>query len=205
MMIDLKLFCAKYDDCSKTPPLSDPWTVNGNTYACDGHMIIRVEARPEVTRGLPEILKDGFHKLRWYQPGQETTPFPTYEPIKKKRCPYCDGTGKAQTCPECQGEGTVEFNNGYHDYEFDCRSCDGDGVVACYGDGSPCPRCHGDKVLAVDHYESVYIGDCRLAKGLLDKIKDLPGVFLGPTTGIKDGMVPFVFEGGDGVLMCMTK
>lgn len=207
-MVDIKNFCAKYADSKEPHPLSEPWTCNGKTYSCDGHMIIRVDALAEVTRGLPEILEksDGFKKLQWIQPGQDLTQFPLYEPQKKEKCRTCKGSGKAATCPECDGDGCIEFDSGYHNYTWDCRTCDGEGVVATIAESkSICPNCMGSCEKPVDPFEYVDVGDVRLAKALLDKIKDLPGVCLGKTVGVENKQVPFIFDGGDGVLMCMEK
>ena len=57
----------------------------------------------------------------------------------------------------------------------------------------------------VQEFPYVDIGDIRLGIRLLDKIKDLPGVRLGPVDGADRKQVVFCFDGGDGILMAMQK
>lgn len=55
-----------------------------------------------------------------------------------------------------------------------------------------CENCNGTGVVPKDHYEHVDIGNVRLGKILLDKIKDLPDIMLGPVDSEKE---PVGFKG----------
>jgi len=196
--MDLTSFCSLDREM---PTFSKPFSHGDFTYASDGRMIIRVPRIPEISSAKPDALK--LEKLGFPADGECVTEFPEYEALERHKCPICKGYGKVEECPECDGEGSVEFDNGYHMYSADCKSCGGRGAVS--GGNEKCSNCNGTGRSYADGWAHVDIGDVRLSARLLDKIKDLPNVKLGPVDGAERKMVAFSFDGGDGVLMGMVK
>lgn len=197
--IDITGFCDKENSF-----LNEPFNLNNWTIASNGHMAIRVPLRDDVKRGIPQqITEEMILSLAWHKDGEETTKFTDYEPQKLKACKTCKGTGRSVVCRECDGEGVVEWNNSYHSYDAECRSCHGNGRTPDLD--VFCADCDGTGKIPEDMYEHVDIGDVRLSKKLLEKIKNLPGVKLGKTVGVENHSVAFLFDGGDGILMCLNK
>ena len=193
--MDLTRFCD-----SETQWLSKPFNHDGYTFASNGHMLIRVPLRDDVVDTVPSQIT--MSKLP-FDCEVYPTKFPEYKPQAMKKCPACDGRKSVSTCPECDGKGEVILDSGFNGYECDCKTCNGDGYVP--GDERKCEGCDGTGITYVDNYPFVDIGDVRLNIKLLDKIKDLPGIILGPVDGGYRRMVHFRFDGGDGILMVMNK
>jgi len=195
--MNLQDFCAK--DEQKQNRLSKPFSHGKYSFASDGHMLIRVPRLLEVTKGLPDFMESKFTE---FVTGDCLTPIPDYEQEKKK-CSICRGTGKVEECPECKGIGEVYFQNIYNDYEFECLTCNGHGEVS--GGKNACEECEGTGQVYADRWAGIDIGNKRIGLRLLDKIKELPGVMLGNCSGDDKAPVMFRFDGGDGLLMPMTK
>jgi hypothetical protein len=66
--------------------------------------------------------------------------FPERTPMK---CGTCKGLGRFNVCEECNGIGTVNWYSDKHNYEADCKDCDGDGRNACASGENECGECNG--------------------------------------------------------------
>lgn len=104
-------------------------------------------------------------------------------------CEKCKGTGKINKCPECHGDGYVEFENDHNHYEFDCQTCGGNPAMEF-----ECDEYH--KVTPVNFFGE-FVNPEFLNNALnLDNARFLP-----PSANFID----FVFDGGFGRIMTMTK
>lgn len=107
-MIELEVFC------DPDRPKLRPWSVDGHTYATDGHICIRVARREDV----PER-DDAPDAARFFAdpPAEGLVPLPSIEMPKPTltRCEECDGSGYKHDCPDCGCE---------------CAYCDGKGQLA---------------------------------------------------------------------------
>jgi hypothetical protein len=111
MSVDLELFC---DPTRREPggrDLSVPFSLNGHTYATNGHIIVRVAQRPAVpeNKEAPNIEK--LERLPWDFSRVKFGPLPECGPLDDK-CLACAGTGHEHRCPDCRCE---------------CKFCDGSG------------------------------------------------------------------------------
>lgn len=194
-MVDLERFCSTD---KPAPHLNKPFSDGAFSYACDGHLILRVPLREDVTKKRPEQIK--LNRMFFGNNGQEYGPLPDYEPLEKEKCESCKGSGVCSVCDECAGAGDLDFESERNTYCVECKSCRGRGSIA--GGTEQCDRCGGDGEVLANEWEFVDIGDDELglALGLLEKIKELPRVKLG-TLDKKAGYVPFIFDGGDGLIM----
>ena len=192
--IDLQVFC-RSSDKSFAVPFSNEFY----TYATNGHIIVRVDRRQEMTGKQDKVRPEAIsftpqHDGEWRQ-------LPDYSAAPKKKCRVCDGRGKVLVCPECGGEGEVVLSNDWHEYEAECKSCYGDGWLAGIESEKlvVCERCAGSG--EVYGKEGTKIGGSMVALCLLDKLKTLPEVevFLPELKG----MINFRFAGGCGALMTL--
>jgi predicted RNA-binding Zn-ribbon protein involved in translation (DUF1610 family) len=126
-MIDIMKFCSKKARRDKT---NKPFTVDGFTYATNGHLVVKV----------PEMLE--FKDNGNSGPGRATTmkewtadvaewfPCPVITEILDEPCKVCGGIGRAFVCPECDFAGMVELKTKFSDYESQqCETCGGYGQV----------------------------------------------------------------------------
>ena len=95
---------------------------------------------------------------------------PAYN-CKKIECPRCKGHGKSyfKNCNECDGDGNVTFENKYHDYEFECKSCNSDGGEYIAGGNHVCDLCYGNGK-TYDRNDFVEIGESRFNPVFIDMI-----------------------------------
>jgi hypothetical protein len=105
-MIDLGQFCCP-DECEPGRDLSVPFSLNGHTYATNGHICVRVPRRPDIPENKeapnPENLEWDFSRMKF-------GPLP--EGPLREQCRMCDGRGYEHDCPDCRRE---------------CEHCDGIG------------------------------------------------------------------------------
>ncbi|MFA5922347.1 MAG: hypothetical protein WC856_13810 [Methylococcaceae bacterium] len=147
MSLNIKLFCDPDD--SRTY-LSRPFQLNGRTIACNGHILLSMpehgdyEQCPDeyVAKLLPAIEKA--RNVVDFVPLPDNLVFP-----ETKDCPYCLGIGKSsrKDCQECEGAGEVYWNSSFHDYEAECQTCDGDGIIITVGGEQTCSGCMGTGVV----------------------------------------------------------
>lgn len=196
-MIDLSPFCGSFVD----DKFASPFGVGDFTYATDGHIIARV---PFVvgTEREPPVKIDGLQ----FSPAHEGTwqQIPDYEPPELRQCPQCQGHKKCAACEDCHGQGEVSFSIGRHEYECECKECDGTGFVP--GGETPCDCCHAVGSVYKDHHAGLILEGAKLSLKLLDKIKSLPEaqIFL-PALNPAKGWVHFRFDGGVGFAMVMMQ
>ena len=199
-MINLQSFCAT--DIDDGNPLSSPFSDNTHSYACNGHMIIRVKRVDAVTLTVPREINIEKIFSSFNLTTDLRNDFPKYPDPEKRKCDDCKGTTFSRACYECEdGEGIVHFENIFNSYELECKTCRGNGYVS--GGKKHCSFCGGAGEVYVNEYDFVDFGEKGVSIKLLDKIKNLPGVRVGEMN--INHMVPFFFSGGDGVLMGMYK
>lgn len=197
----LEDFCADKNDPRYF--LHVPWTWENYSYATNGHIAIRVPALAEYpvaetdkkihTQTLPQMFIEA-HANRNMQL------LPAYDKPALPPCPTCQGSGYSQECDECEGEGEVEFENTYNRYHFECRSCDGDGDIL--GGKEACKYCNGS---GKQKDVAIKCGPVFLNFLYLELIETLPGLRIDCSLPDNDtkNPVPFVFDGGEGLLMTM--
>ena len=176
-----------------------PMNQHGYTFATDGHVLIAVPELEEYKDNecVPDF-KQFLHNKECHGPWLPVVdPYPSLETIP---CTFCNGTGQLDECPECDGSGEVGFDNDYNEYEFECKTCDGDGKVT-----GKCERCDGlGKVY--DQKTGMDIGRQRFQPKLLHKISTLPGIEICVDFAKETYIAaPIRFEGGWGLIMPMMK
>lgn len=143
-MIDLTPFCGKDDDRWY---LNAPFSEGEFTYATNGHILIRVARRDDITSE-PEQMMNRCAKL--FAEAAPTPPIaiPEIPPIVEGDCDCCNGAGSHER--EC-GTG-----------DYDCDDCAGTGRVM---------KEPGDS-----WYPQIDVGDAAFAPNYLRLIKSLPNV-----------------------------
>lgn len=203
-MINLINFCSKEDPVFAAESMKEPFSDEKYTYATNGSYIIRVP--------LVEEYKDNRAGFDWSAiqfPDDHTDPspyvrVPDFRIPEQVSCGTCLGLGTVNPCPDCDEDGGITFQKGFHDYECECKECDGQGYVK--GDKLSCPFCDGEGFnykFEYEEEEGIEVGDHYLSKALLLKLRNLPLFAIRKyQTGVMNGCVAhFVFFGGDGMLM----
>ncbi len=191
--IDLKKFCGP----DVNHQLREPFSEGAYTYATNGRFLIRVPRIPEITATRPDCVK--LEKLVFGVSEKNYKPLLAYPEPKKERCGICKGSGRSTECEECEGEGLIEWSTSCNEYEAECKSCHGDGRVS--GSDELCPYCDGSGEIYGDRFCFVPVSKDRgLNIPLLEKLKTLEGLLLGELNK-NDSLIPFSFNGGDGVVM----
>jgi hypothetical protein len=110
MSVDLNLFC----DLERRRPGSDlsvPFSLNGHSYATNGHICVRVPRRPDIPENKEAPHVD--ERLPWDFSRVKFGPLPEPEYLPDQ-CGWCDGRGYQHKCPDCRCE---------------CKYCDGSGLL----------------------------------------------------------------------------
>jgi len=98
-MIDLQPFCGTDETRFY---LMKPFTRDGHTYATNGHIMVRVEPRPEIPDAEKPFNQDrpleGIEAAKFFRPSFELPP----APAAKGPCTACDGRGYDHDCPDCE-------------------------------------------------------------------------------------------------------
>ena len=156
MSLDIEHF---YDPNDSRSYLTRPFDLNGRTVACNGHIFVSMPERGNYEQ-CPEEYAAKFSPLIIKSLAGEFVPPPVNLVFPEtKDCPYCLGVGKSsqKNCLECEGEGSVFWNSGFNDYEAECQTCDGDGVIITVGGDQTCSGCMGTgKVYALDSHVEVF-------------------------------------------------
>ena len=191
----LKLFSAG----ESRPITAQPWSLGEFSYASDGRILVRVtrlDDVPENDKAPPvaDYFKRDFALCVNPPPD---LPFIVWD-----------------ECSDCGGKGTIPANS-------PCKTCDGDGYRTCdLGHDHDCDDCKGRGTVADPKGPAITCEECD-GKGRWEK-----GVCLAPVDGFglnsiyvrkivthltgvrfasmdQDNPVPFIFDGGCGVLMPM--
>lgn len=119
-------------------------------------------------------------------------------------CKVCKGSGKPITkpCPECHGEGLVFFENYHNDYEFECMSCEGLGIMTTSDLAGDCGHCSGTGK-QYDEEGTVDAFDMHFNPKLVELFINAPDLQVAPD---HDGF-RICFKSGDsfGALMALRK
>jgi len=149
--------------------IAAPWSRDGFTWATDGHMLIRVPLQPEV--GDNERCPQVMGN--WLGAILDKEPA-TWFDIPEFPAPTDD------ECAECEGRGMVTPRTRWNEYdEEECKSCGGDGRIL--------------------ETKAVEIGEVCFTDRLLEKLRRLPNVKIGPFG--PNEVARIAFDGGDGLLM----
>ena len=97
MNVDLNQFC---DPTQREPgrDVSVPFSLNGHTYATNGHIAVRIPRRADIpeNKEAPNV-----EKLPWDFSRIKFAPL--LEPkLLPDKCWHCDGTGYQHKCPDCR-------------------------------------------------------------------------------------------------------
>ena len=133
-LIDLKPFCLTGP--SRTA-LAKPFTRDGFTYATDGRMAVRVEARENEPGDEKALDAAKLFEPELAKPHTEHAWPVVPEPVTKI-CGKCDGRGKFSKCADCDGDGVQVCDL---DHEHECERCGGSGQLP--GNDSACITCNG--------------------------------------------------------------
>jgi hypothetical protein len=202
--MDLLPFCST--DPSR-PELHNAFTRGDFTYATDGHILVRVPARP----GIPDLDPDKPPKFagliaslepRWLDPDAKMAPLPECEIIRRdiKPCKACGGRGRVKTCGRCRGLGTIECGECGH--ENDCGNCRGNGALRVSDPAdanATCDHCGGDGIAGSKPYVIARFAEQDFNASHIDLIRSLPSVVF--AFGDGKGPAVFRFDGGAGALM----
>jgi hypothetical protein len=109
MSVDLNLFCDP-ERRAQGSDLSVPFSLNGHTYASNGHIALRVPRRADIpdNKEAPNA-----ERLPWDFSRIKFGPLPEPE-LLPDQCWMCEGRGHKHRCPDCCCE---------------CESCDGSGKL----------------------------------------------------------------------------
>lgn len=109
--LDLQQFCGT-DPCRSY--LMKPFSRDGFTWATDGHILVRVQLRPEIPdvdkKFSPQAVLAGIDDLKFCHPSFELPSAPT----GIGQCDACEGRGHMHACPDC---------------ECECEACGGSGEM----------------------------------------------------------------------------
>lgn len=208
-MIDIMKFCSKETSRDKT---NKPFTVDGFTYATNGHLIMKVPEMPEFKDNGNSGPGRATTMKEWTADVLEWFSCPVIPEIMDEPCKVCGGIGRAFVCPECDFDGMVELKTKFSDYESQqCETCGGHGQVtkevidplkkkfpSVVVDEGDCEQCDGSGIhRRIDN--SVMLGGTAMSDRYLSWIGLLPNCEIG-TTG-QDTPARFRFDGGEGLLM----
>lgn len=210
-MIDLTQFCSQdRDELSQPIPFD-----NDELGASDGHILVVLQSpagagvafdeSDTVRMSKRDSMKKLIDTIDW-----TATPHPFLDwqrlvLMTPTPCKSCDGKGTVLKCKICDGRGEVECDMG-HDH--DCDLCSGTGcstipAAPAAPNSIECWTCDGHGTdglppkVGVEIMPNVFIDQV-----LLEKIVALPGAMLAAKPGHgKHDPVPFVFDGGRGVVM----
>lgn len=122
----------------------------------------------------------------------------------KQSCSWCDGTGKTKKCDNCD-DGTVLIEDSAgNTYDCECKECDGTGK-AKKGQEVDCEKCSGTGYVVSQKERAQPIGDHAVDVLLLQKINQLPNCKIAYNAAAYHKPIPFVFDGGIGLIMGMRK
>jgi hypothetical protein len=203
----LRRFCAGADDDREN--LRQPYSQGAHTYACNGHIAVRVQR----IDGVPDSDKPNMAAV-FDGPFAKATEFAPLPPLDndspyREVCKPCNGKGQVRPTKQCHVcNGTGECKCGECGHTHDCLRCRGRGEVNV-GELRPCAECNGlgafpamfVQAVATIQYTEFYC----LRKSNYEKIATLPNVTIGNPFGghgcsSKLWSMPFRFEGGEGVV-----
>ena len=198
------LFCNPYRQS-----IEKPWTDSlGCSWAMDGRSIIRtIHPVPGVDIVIcHELQKKMEFSLPWDCFGNSEVAFedlPQTDNIKRETCSRCRGIGRLSICPECDGEGEIYYHNDYHQYDFECKTCRGDGSFpSCSTNTESAHICGGCKGTGKDNDKPVPWMNAFVNLKYIEIIKQLPGAKLS-ISYVSADMYAFRFTGGCGFVMAM--
>lgn len=196
----LESFCEKEGCGVNRKSLLRPFNLDSFTYATDGIILVRVDLVPEYEKYIDanvEIVRR-FTRLIDNAENEYTPLMPTaYDLVQ---CTECKGTGKIETCSDCDGSGEVSWSSdGGFDYEDTCQMCDGKGVVMGSETSQPCRTCGWSgfmpKIKVVKH------GSKWISPVAANKLLVLPNIQIEVCKINNLDPIPFIFDGGKGILM----
>lgn len=188
----LKMFCSR-DECRVN--INTPFNHNGFTYATNGVILVRVPLIKKYQRDMyPDKVEKCLFGGLLHDDDFVCLPDIT-QAVNFHRCDNCEGKGRDYKCTDCNGRKYVilESNSGI-EYEFECKMCYGKGYIP-----GECEECSGFGVLPEKRH--VMVGSKLLGCINLYILGKLPGCKI--ATEKPEGLqpIPFIFDGGDGIIM----
>lgn len=199
-MIDKKLLLRFCSNDKTRDSLCRPFNVSGYTYATNGHIAIRVPRMVEFDANEPiNSIEEPWFKGSLKPADCRIVPKVNPE-FAYEKCSVCNGSGSCRECPDCDGEGEVVFcSDSGREYNFECRLCDGNGHIPNAGDGYACSECEGTGT--APKWVLVKLGSKLIACHNLLLMHRLPDCRIAPEVTSGYNAIPFIFDGGDGMVM----
>lgn len=169
-ILDLQPFCFDEQDSGKDF-LMTPFTRGSWSYATNGHILVRVPARPGFAAPNTEAMADKCDDMA------NPANVKTYRPLRSMPLPEKHYT--ETECELCEGRKT----------DHDCPNC------KC-----PCTECYGSGVWRRPLKVSVMIGGIPFATKYAAMLLALPGIQV-PIKITPKSPMTFIFDGGSGALM----
>ena len=180
------------------PRLMKPFTDGYYTYASDGVICVRI-----VGKLTDNVINISVSSLPWDWLAEQvegvllTKDMLNDMHTEAMNCIYCVPGATATYCNECDGEGVIYHDTGIHEYEWECKSCGGDGR---FGEIPPseCRECLGTRWGLGLSYS---LGKQSINPKYLQKlVNSIPKIILheGPH---ESSIIGFKFDGGDGMIM----
>ena len=142
--IDIKSFCIPR---SAKQLLSRPFSLNGRTYATNGHMAACIDGIHADPLDDSDVkIESVFEKIDpdRYVAFDRITDVPV---AKVHWCAECGGAGRVIKCDVCDGSGEHECSDHLCQCKHNCGACDGEGKIAARSKSDPdavaCEGCNG--------------------------------------------------------------
>lgn len=187
------------------PNLCDIFVCNGNTYATNGHIMIKLFG---VHSDISSHIDFEEHFERGVQGSNDWVDVEANHAAIDVKCDNCKGTGKvlgSVECPECDGKGEIELETDYNTYCVDCKTCCGKGEIEPEDEDDKkekdCPKCDGSGVSA----SYIEYGMLDIDAKYYNLISKLPNAKIRPFGYWKCYSTEFKFDGGCGILMGRRK
>jgi len=171
--MNIRDFCGKRDTRHW---MAEPMNIDGKTFATNGFSLMAIPQEAG-HKDCPESIQKGIRNILDQIAGADFQPMPVLDFPPKSVCVACDGKGKASVveCEECEGHGVIEYNTCCHDYEWSCKSCDGEGEKTTAGGNESCPKCRG-RGSVFERSAIVEIDGMSVNPSLILLISDEPGL-----------------------------
>lgn len=196
----LMVFCEKPIDGARKG-LCNPFNVGEYTYATNGHFAIRIPAKIEYVAAEDYRVEIAKMFSDPAIPADKFIDLPIIEsPEEHVICSKCNGTGSDIECTDCDGSRKVHWESeGGYEYDATCEMCNGTGKIK-----GPCEKCGATGKTAKD--KLIDVGSKLLnARYLAIIANTLKNVKIAPDAVSELSPVPFIFDGGEGIIMPLRR
>ncbi|MDF0750331.1 hypothetical protein NLU14_08815 [Marinobacter sp. 71-i] len=186
--------------------MREPIQVAGKLAATDGRTVFSSNESSD----LPSPETASLEKIEQFldlAAAANFSPMPELTFPEMPDCADCKGAGKhsKKDCPECDGEGEAMAETAYHEYEVQCRMCDGDGQVDSDEPEGDCQHCNGKGKRWTDNDRMKVEGiPFDMNPALMLRIADVPGMQIAPLESSEiSRCIAFKCADGIGIIMGM--